>query len=204
MILKVLCKFRADDDRENQLAQFVVQLTPEAPKAEAKTVNTIDQERLAAALNGIIQSHAIQGHSSEVCWAVWGCLLFGIKLPEDSAKFLLGMNDPAAAVLGLHAQQNGLLPTKDYFASFQQFMTQQDLYGEWWLLSYEANVKGWLKHPSGVDHVANDPHFSILKNNVVSFYDQNKITEVFKEAEKAVAEEIEEIEVESPEEGYPG
>jgi len=204
MILKVLCKFKADDDRENQLAQFVVQLTPQAAKAEAKTVGTIDQERLAATLNGIIQSHAIQGHSSEVCWAIWGCLLFGIKLPGDSAKLLLGMNDPAAAVLGLHAQHNGLLPTKDYFASFQQFMTQQDLYGEWWLLSYEANVKGWLKHPSGVDHVANDPHFSILKNNGVSFYDPNKITEVFKQAEKAVAEEVEEIEEESPEEGYPG
>lgn len=35
-------------------------------------------------------------------------------------------------------------------------MTPDGLYEEHWLLSYEANIKGWLSTTGGVDHVAAD------------------------------------------------
>jgi hypothetical protein len=45
------------------------------------------------------------------------------------------------------------------------------LYGEEWLLAYEANFKGWLK--TSTDYVKADPNFGYLKNNRVPFYDDN-------------------------------
>ncbi len=204
MILRVLCRFKAENDRKKEMDELIAALAPKSSAAKSSAVapNVIDYDRLAATLNGIIQTHAIQGHSSEVCWAMWGCLLFEVKVTEDSAKALIVMNDPASVILGLHAQQNGLLPSKNYLDQFQRFLTSQDLYGEQWPLAYEANVKGWLNPPGGLDNVANDPRFSILKQNGVSFYDETKVKEAFAEAAKTVIEE--EIEEEASEEGYPG
>ena len=53
-------------------------------------------------------------------------------------------------------------------------MTQADLYGPNWLLSYEANIKGWLPSVKRGDHVKNDPNFQALKNWGVSFYSRNR------------------------------
>ena len=50
-------------------------------------------------------------------------------------------------------------------------MTQDALYDEHWLLSYEANIKGWLPSLGAADHVAADPNFGFLKANGVHFYD---------------------------------
>jgi hypothetical protein len=174
MALRVLCRFRVEDD----------------------TVPT----GLEMTFNSIIQSHAPQGHSSEVCWALWGCILFGIKVKMKSADALIAMNDPTAALLGLHAQQKDLLPRNDHLDSFQQFLTTQDLYGEQWILAYEANIKGWLSAPGGGDNVAGDPLFSILKANGVAFYDEQKVADAFTQAAKAISED----EVKGPEmeEGY--
>jgi hypothetical protein len=74
---------------------------------------------------------------------------------------------------------------------------RQDLYGEQWILAYEASIKGWLSPALGGDNVASDPRFSILKDNGVAFYDEQKVEDAF--AQAADEEEAEEPEVE---EGY--
>jgi hypothetical protein len=71
---------------------------------------------------------------------------------SKSADALIAMNDPAAALLGLHAQENDLLPRKSYLKSFEKFLTAEDLYGEHWILAYEANIKGWLRTPGVSGH----------------------------------------------------
>jgi hypothetical protein len=170
MILRVLCRFRAQEDA-------------------AREPKIIDVPKLERTFNGIIQSHAPQGHSSEVCWALWGCILFEVEVLRDSADALIAMSDPTAALLGLHAQRKGLLPRKDYLKSFEQFLTVQDLYGEQWILAYEANVKGWLRSGVGKDNVASDSRFSILKANRVEFYDEGKVEEAFEQATEDIGEE---------------
>jgi hypothetical protein len=49
-------------------------------------------------------------------------------------------------------------------------MNGKDLRGEEWLLSYEANVQGWLGTVGGGDHVTADPEFGYLKASGVRFY----------------------------------
>jgi hypothetical protein len=55
-------------------------------------------------------------------------------------------------------------------------MVPDELYGEQWLLCYEANVKNWLPSVGPRDHVAADHAFSHLKALHVSFYDTSKTT----------------------------
>jgi hypothetical protein len=220
MILRVLCRFKAQADAARHVANRnksekhsriaeVLRKLREPTRSREKLSGTeeksiiktdiIDVTKLDMTFNGIIQSHAPQGHSSEVCWALWGCILFGIKVVSKSADALIAMSDPAAAILSLHAQEKGLLPRKDYLKSFEKFLTTQDLYGERWILAYEANIKGWLRSPVGPDNVTDDPRFSILKTNGVEFYDETKVEEAFDQA----AKDIFEAEPEEPElEGY--
>ena len=49
-------------------------------------------------------------------------------------------------------------------------MTTGDLYEDQWLLSYEANVKGWLPSLGGGNHVSVDPRFGYLRALGVEFY----------------------------------
>jgi len=51
-------------------------------------------------------------------------------------------------------------------------MIIDELEGEHWLLSYEANRKGWLPSVGGGDHVASHPIFRLMKMANVSFYNQ--------------------------------
>jgi hypothetical protein len=50
------------------------------------------------------------------------------------------------------------------------------LFGEQWLLSYEAAVKGWLRAPNGVDHIAQVDAFAWLRDMDVEFYNVQNIT----------------------------
>jgi Reverse transcriptase (RNA-dependent DNA polymerase) len=186
MILRVLCRFKVQEDAEREIEKIT------------SSTDILDARKLEMTFNAIIKSHAAQGHSSEVCWALWGCILFGAKVVTESADALIAMGDPAAALLGLHAQEENLLPRKNYLKPFEKFLTAQDLYGEHWILAYEANIKGWLRSPieKDKDNVASDPRFSILKANMVEFYDKAQVEEAFDRAARETAgEESEEPEV---------
>jgi hypothetical protein len=210
MILRVLCKFKAYEDvrakaksassvretREKLLRRLRMDKESTAGTRrdrEEPIVETriVDIAKLEMTFNAIIQSHAPQGHSSEVCWAIWGCILFSVRVLSESVNALIMMSDPVAAVLGLHAQKMGLLPSHDCLNSFEHFLATPELYGEYWILAYEANIKGWLSSPTGGDHVSNDRRFSILKENGVAFYDESKVREAFVEAALAVSEDEE-------------
>jgi len=117
---------------------------------------------------------------------MWGCILFEVNVVSESADALIVMRDPAAALLGFHAQEKGLFPRKDYLKSFEQFLTKRDLYGGHLILAYEANIKGWLRSTVGEDSVARDPRFSILKTNGVEFYDETKVEDAFDQAAKDI------------------
>jgi hypothetical protein len=217
MILRVLCRFKAQEHVARlakpgkRVPSLLVKLRRRAKSSETHSeteetttkTDIIDVRKLEMTFNAIIKSHAPQGHSSEVSWALWGCILFGAKVVSESADALIAMGDPAAALLGLHAQENNLLPRKNYLKPFEKFLTAQDLYGENWILAYEANIKGWLRSPIEKDNVASDPLFSILKANKVEFYDRAKVEEAFDQAAKETSEEEPE-EPEAPELEYFG
>lgn len=132
-----------------------------------RNINVIELSRAIAL---VIAHHAPQGHGYEVAWALWMSLCFSCTIDEPTALIPLSkMNDSAVALLALDAQDRGLLPgfDLDYWSSL---MTQSELYGANWLLSYEARVRNWLGTAGGGDHVAADASFNFLKQHNVRFY----------------------------------
>jgi len=125
------------------------------------------------ALNTIVEEHSAIGHTSEVAWSLWACLALGIGVESNAAAAVVTCDNPFVALLALHADQAGLVPAGLDTTLWGSHMTQDALYGEHWILAYEANVKGWLPSVDPGDHVAADANFAFLKTAGVSFYDVN-------------------------------
>lgn len=131
-------------------------------------------DRIGETFNRVITQHAPLGHSSEVAWAIWGLLAMNISMQANSASAASSMNDSVVAILVLDANSKNLIPSGTDFGNYQSLMTTDDLYGEHWLVAYEANAKGWLPSVGQKDHVNADERFSILKANGVYFYDDSR------------------------------
>ena len=131
----------------------------------------IDRDRISRTFNDTICQHGPLGHGSEVAWALWGLLVLRIPMNDDSYRAAANMNDSIVALLLLDANSKRLIPSGADFPNLRTSMTSEELYGEHWLLSYEANVKGWLPSVHVTDHVSSDACFSVIKSNGVYFYD---------------------------------
>jgi len=129
---------------------------------------------LEKVLNAHIQYHAPIGPTSEVAWALWGSLTFGISLHDLTAAAVCKIEDSIVALLALDADSRGIFPAPLNKTNWQKYMTPDALYEDNWLLSYEANVKGWMNSSRRLDHVAQDTSFGFLKRNGVQFYDVAK------------------------------
>jgi len=132
----------------------------------------IDRDRLEEAVNSVIVSNAPAGHGNDVAWALWTCLVHRLQVHSEAAAALSKMTDSVVALLALDADGHQLISNLDK-THWAQFMTRDDLWGEQWLLSYEANVHGWLPSLGPGDHVDNEQHFAVLKRAGIRFYDSS-------------------------------
>jgi hypothetical protein len=140
-------------------------------RARGLPVNYIE---LAEVLNDQIVEHAPLGHANEVAWALWGTLIFNLSITKAAAKVLSDVEDDAVALLALHSRERGLMHVSLSTALWQSYLTADQLFGEHWLLAYEAPIKGWLPSASGADHVGAEASFDWLRNIGVQFYETEK------------------------------
>lgn len=124
-------------------------------------------------LNDLIEIHAPLRHSSEVANALWACLALRLEVKDKATDALSSCEDSCIALLALDCRSKGLLSKTLDTTLWETQMCAEGLYSEHWLLSYEANIKGWLPSVGGVDHVAADINFAYMKTNGVHFYDEN-------------------------------
>lgn len=132
----------------------------------------IIKDKIQEALDELILRHQPLCHGSEVAWAVWIAISLGIPLLKSSADRLSEIEDPLIPLLALHADSKGLTPSGLNVTKWASSMTPEELWGQNWLLCYEANIKGWLPSAHATDHVNADPCFSLLKAQGVSFYNE--------------------------------
>ena len=132
----------------------------------------IDLKALSESVDVIIRAGAPLGHTSEVAWAVWVALVFGAKIENDAAKLLCRMEDSFVALTALHAESIGVFNAPLDHSTWEKHQIGGALWGSNWLLSYEANRKGWLPSTGRGDHVSADAHFAELKARGISFYDE--------------------------------
>lgn len=122
---------------------------------------------LGDVIEAVIARHAPLNHGSEVAFAVWAAIQFGVRLSAAAATSVEAMEDDVVALLALHAEAlgrfSGAPPSHARWAS----LIAQGLDEEHWLLGYEANAKSWIPSP----HVASHPFFATLHASGVQFYD---------------------------------
>lgn len=131
--------------------------------------------QIEEAINSIIYDHSSLGHSSEVAWALLTCLALRIPISASACDELSRCDDSVVALLALHCESEQLCALALDKSNWLNYMNQEGLYEDHWLLSYEANLKGWLPSQGGRDHVAQDPNFGFLKSMGVSFYDIDNV-----------------------------
>jgi hypothetical protein len=126
-------------------------------------------------LMDIIQAACPLGHTNETAWALWGLIHWKLNLTDGAARALERTTDTVVALLALDAVNRNLMPKNLDMSHWGELMTTVDLYSEHWLLSYEANRKGWLpSYRTSADHVSRDPNFGFLKGLGVYFYDETR------------------------------
>jgi hypothetical protein len=124
------------------------------------------------ALESICLYHASLQQASEVAWALWTAKRLSISLSNEVADAVETVDDDIVALVALELHDNGLLPTPDTsFQLWSDYMSAEHLYSDHWLLAYEALEHGWLPSRDGLDYVAADAYFQLLKQHSVKFYD---------------------------------
>lgn len=134
--------------------------------------HSVKRDILSESLQRLIQVHIPQGHSSEVAWGLWGMIEFKLPIDVDTARAVVAMDDPIVALLALACHHEfGIWPAAVDFTPYHQFMTHDQLYGERWILAYEAMKQGWLQPSTSNDALTNDPYFKEMANRGVTFFD---------------------------------
>jgi hypothetical protein len=123
-------------------------------------------------IRAILEHHTPLSYGSELVWALWAAIWFNRKIPSELAKNLDGNTDPAVALLALYAREKGLIRRNLRYTRWTQLLTSENLYGPMWLLTYEADLKGWLT-PRVKGIVKNDVNFGPLYSAGVSFFDES-------------------------------
>lgn len=137
----------------------------------------IDRDELKETLEFLISEHSPMGHTSEVSYAVFGMILFGLTFSDGVVKIISDIENPFVALLTLDAQHQGLISSTHTFSLWQSLMTPAELKTSNWLLAYEAFIKGWLPSATGVDYVSKDDGFKFLQAENVQFYDPRAISD---------------------------
>jgi hypothetical protein len=150
----------------------------------------IDKPRVAKFIEDLIRKNAPLAHHAEVAWALFLAKALRIKISKAASASVSGIESSVCALIALDLNSNGLIDGTLDTTLWRQSMNSSGLLSKMWLLSYEADLKGWLVG-TPVDYVAKDQHFSVLKAKSISFYDTKKnVTHIRKEKPKAPSKAV--------------
>ena len=134
----------------------------------------VDLATVQDVINYQLESQCPVNHGSEAAWAIWAVIRWNMKIEAGAAKAMSKMSDSVVALLALDAYYSGLIPSGLDTTLWESYLTEKELYGDQWLLAYEANMQGWLTSSGTADYVSGDQYFSILKQLGVHFYDRHR------------------------------
>ncbi|MDR6695316.1 RNA-directed DNA polymerase [Stenotrophomonas sp. 1337] len=128
----------------------------------------VKKEPLERLANSIIKEHAPLSHHSEVAWCLWMCKTNELKLNYENVAPVTKMKSSVCSLILLDMEASGLLPCGIDYAVWDSLRDRSSLWGEQWLLCYEAGVRDWANFTH--ETVAADHHFKLLADVAVRFY----------------------------------
>jgi hypothetical protein len=138
----------------------------------------VRRDVIEPALNRLIVRHCTFGHGNEIAWALWGLMTLRFQIASATVSMLGKITDPTVVLLTLHASRLHLCQGPLDLTLWTSLMTPDQLYGEHWLLAYEALVRGWLPSANGRDYVKADPLFKNLASLGIKFYKERAVRRV--------------------------
>lgn len=130
------------------------------------------------ALEEFIVFHLRLNNDFEVAWTLWILKSLKIVVSENLGENISESKNPIVILTALDLFHSGFMPKGLVIANWKQYLTQENLYSEFWLIAYEAKMKGWI--PTPTDYIDKDPFFKILKDNGVSFYNEIRTQDLSK------------------------
>jgi hypothetical protein len=119
----------------------------------------------------MIEEHAPYNHHYEVAWVLWLCRSLSIRLGERATQAVARVENSLCACLVLLLRSRTLLTGRGPVSDWTGTVDESDLFGEHWMLVYEAGIrKGWSL-PGAEAAVNADPHFRVLRDHGISFFD---------------------------------
>lgn len=131
----------------------------------------IKKAPLVRLVNSIIKEHAPLNHHSEVAWCLWICKANQLMLSQENVAPVTNMRSSVCSLILLDMEASGLLPCAIDYTAWDSVRHRLSLWGEQWLLCYEAGVRGWGNFAP--DTVTADQHFKLLADVAVRFYDSD-------------------------------
>ena len=119
----------------------------------------------------LIEEHAPYNHHFEVAWTLWLCRSLAIRLGERATQLVARVENSICACLVLMLRSRTLLTGRGAISDWTGKVDENDLQGEHWMLVYEAGRRKSWPLPGAEDAVNADPHFRVLRDQGVSFFD---------------------------------
>lgn len=130
----------------------------------------ISEQKVIKSLENIIAKSKSLNCDYELTWMLWLAHLFNVKLTDKMLQDLSCVNHPLVILILL---SSSVYKQKLDTSRWKDYMIEENLYNEYWLLAYEALVRNWLPSKTGDDYINNDPFFKVLKDSGVRFFDIN-------------------------------
>ncbi|GFO56767.1 reverse transcriptase [Geomonas sp. Red276] len=129
----------------------------------------IDNKAISRFCTGVIKKHSVLDGHSEVAWALWILKELSLDIDDDTFRILEDNTSSVCLLLAI-----SLLKTKNRLklirsGFFDKYGTQKSLYGDNWLIAYEAGKAGWIRG-GDQSHIESDPFFSSLLSENISFF----------------------------------
>ena len=127
--------------------------------------------RLKDFAEGMIEEHAPYNHHYEVVWTLWLCRSLSIRLGERATQLVAKVENSLCACLVHMLRSRRFLTGRGAVSDWTGRVSEGDLLGEHWMLVYEAGIRKSWGLPGAEAAVAADPHFRVLRDQRISFFD---------------------------------
>lgn len=133
------------------------------------------REELSGILSQFVARHALLECHTETAWGLWLAKVLGLKISAEAAEHLQTVQSGVCALLALDCRDKGLIAQDDLDTEFwrHQLLKKEEKSGkltsQFWLLAYEAPMKGWLGDREILK--SEESLFSELEKRDIHFYD---------------------------------
>lgn len=134
--------------------------------------------RITETIFELIKYHSKYLHTFEVAWALWLAKSFKITIPEQIAFLIANFENSIVALIALDLRDSNLiygLRTE----LWETYLAENNLFEEQWLLSYEAQIKGWLRSEEAREGFETTRFFNMLHKKKIQFYDRTATIKTF-------------------------